>query len=223
MGWPRLLRPLASRPHLVAAAVLAALVYGLTGHLVSRNVTRAIVAWDAAALLFIVVAMVSMRETDIAAIRRRALAHDEGRHLILILTLTAATMSVVAIVAELSAAKGQGFARELARVALAAGTIGLSWFFVQLVFAIHYAHEFFLAAEADGEAHRGGLRFPGDDEPDYWDFLYFAVVIGATAQTADVEIASKPLRRVATVHSLIAFGFNTAILATMINLAAGLF
>jgi len=222
-GWPAVLRPFASRPQLVAAVVVAAAVHWGTGFVVTREVTRVVLAWDAAALLFLGSALVSMRETDIDAIRRRAIAHDEGRHLILILALAAATMSVVAIMAELSGAKGHGLARELARVGLAAGTIAVSWLFVQVVFAIHYAHDFFLAEEADAANHRGGLRFPGDEEPDYWDFLHFAVIVGATAQTADIDIASKSLRRVVTIHSLIAFGFNTAILATMINLAAGLF
>ncbi|MEJ0065556.1 MAG: DUF1345 domain-containing protein [Caulobacteraceae bacterium] len=82
---------------------------------------------------------------------------------------------------------------------------------------------YYLAEEGAGEGHRCGLEFPDDDEPDYWDFLYFSAGIGATSQTADVNIRSKELRRIATAHSLISFAFNTAILATMINLAAGLF
>jgi len=90
------------------------------------------------------------------------------------------------------------------------------------VFAIHYAHVYYLTEEGSPQ-HRGGLDFPADDAPDYWDFLYFALVLGATSQTADVNIQSKEIRRIAAAHGVIAFAFNTAILATMINLAAGLF
>jgi uncharacterized membrane protein len=136
----------------------------------------------------------------------------------LALTLFAAVASVGALVAELSAAKGHG---GIARAGLAAGTVILSWLFVQVVFAMHYAHLYYLS---QGDSHRGGLDFGyGDEEPDYWDFAHFAIVIGATSQTADIVFKSRAMRRVGTVHSVVAFGFNTAILATMINLAAGLF
>jgi uncharacterized membrane protein len=141
----------------------------------------------------------------------------------LALALGAAVASVAAILAELGGAKGGDKTHEAFSVGLTAGTIILSWLFVQLVFAIHYAHVFYLAETTDCETHRGGLLFPGDEEPDYWDFVHFSVVIGATSQTADISIASKEFRRIGTLHCLIAFAFNTTILATMINLAAGLF
>ena len=122
---------------------------------------------------------------------------------------------------ELSVAKGQPGAD--LRVALAAGTVVISWLFVQVAFAMHYAHVYYLA-EDSCSTHQGGLDFGyGAEEPDYWDFLHFAIVIGATSQTADIVFKSKLMRRVGTLHSVIAFGFNTAILATMINLAASLF
>ena len=120
------------------------------------------------------------------------------------------------MIAELSEAKahpGAGL-----RVMLAAGTIVLSWLFVQIVFAMHYAHLYYLAEESG--ATKGGLEFGGEGAPDYWDFVHFSIVMGATAQTADITFSSKEMRRIGTVHTLVAFGFNTAILATMINLAA---
>jgi uncharacterized membrane protein len=137
----------------------------------------------------------------------------------LLLTTLAAVASVGALVAELSAAKGHP-GGEL-RIALAAGTVVMSWLFVQIVFAMHYAHVYYMTEETGG--HKGGLEFGDDEEPDYWDFVHFSIVMGATAQTADIVIRSKEMRRVGTLHTLVAFGFNTAILATMINLAANLF
>jgi uncharacterized membrane protein len=163
-----------------------------------------------------------MCTSDPAKMKGRALAHDEGRHFILVLAMAAAAASVVAIIAELGGAKSRGELLEAFSVGLTAGTIALSWFFLQLVFTLHYAHVYYLAEDTDSE-HRRGLDFPDEEEPDYWDFLYFAAGIGATSQTADVSIRSKEIRRIATAHSLISFAFNTAILATMINLAAGLF
>jgi uncharacterized membrane protein len=222
-GWPKVLQPIVSRPHLLAAALVGGALYLVGVHWVPNEVTRTLVAWDAAIALFLALSFASMIDVEHEHIKRRAIAHDEGRHFMLGLTLVAAIASIGAIIAELGGAKGQGPFEQAIRVGLTAGTIALSWAFVQTVFAIHYAHVYYTAEEVEGGAHKGGLDFPGDEPPDYWDFVYFAFTLGATSQTSDVSIASKELRRAVTVHGMIAFAFNTAILATMINLAAGLF
>jgi uncharacterized membrane protein len=221
--WPKPLRPFLSRPHLLSATAAGLAFYFLAGSWLQRSITRALVGWDLGVLIFIVLTLIWMREDDCDKVKARAVDHDEGRHFMLALALGAAAASVAAILTQLGGAKGADKAHEAFSVGLTAGTIILSWLFVQLVFAIHYAHVFYLAETADGGTHRGGLLFPGDEEPDYWDFLHFSVVIGATSQTADISLVSKEFRRLGTLHGLIAFAFNTTILATMINLAAGLF
>jgi uncharacterized membrane protein len=218
----RVFQPITSRPHMAIGVVAGVLVFAFSGHLLAKVVTRAIVGWDANVVVFTLLSLISMRDSDYDRMRARAISHDEGRHFMLALAMVAAAASVAAIVTELSNAKENGQVFESFRVALTVGTIALSWFFVHLVFAIHYAHVYYMAEDGDA-AHKGGLEFPEDNAPDYWDFLYFSVGMGATSQTADVNIRSKELRRAATAHSLISFAFNTAILATMINLAAGLF
>ena len=100
-------------------------------------------------------------------------------------------------------------------------TVALSWTFIQLIFALHYAHGYYAPAN-DARSRSGGLIFPGEDEPDYWDFLHFALIIGVANQTADIQIADRRMRRVSNFQSLIAFAFNTVILALGVNLAAGL-
>ena len=97
---------------------------------------------------------------------------------------------------------------------LAILTIVLSWIVVHTTFALHYAHDYYSGTQA------GGLAFPGDDKPDYWDFVYFSFVVGMTAQVSDVGITSKAIRRTATAHGVISFFFNTALLALTINIAA---
>ena len=222
LRWPTVLRPFAARPRLIAGLLAGITVFAFTSPWIARGVTRALIAWDSGVILFLALTFVFMASADQTRMKRHALSHDEGKHFILLIAIGAAIASVAAIVAELAGAKSQLAEREAVKVGLAAGTIGLSWLFVQVIFALHYAHDYY-ALEDDGGEHREGLEFPGDEPPDYWDFFHFAVIIGATAQTADVTIVSKALRRVSTVHSLIAFAFNTAILALMINLAAGLF
>jgi uncharacterized membrane protein len=215
--------PFAARPRLVAAffgGVLATLTahYGAGVHLV----TSAILGWDALCLSFIVSTLWSMARRSPDAIRARAAQDDQGRAVILTVVLSAVIAAVVAVALELSLAKNvQGLERAI-RVGLAFGTVAASWFLVHLIFALHYAHGYYGrhgGAARDAE----GLRFPGDEPPDYWDFVHFAVIIGVASQTADIAISSKPLRRLNTVHALFSFAFNTVIVALTINLLASLF
>jgi uncharacterized membrane protein len=110
-------------------------------------------------------------------------------------------------------------------IGLAAATIVSAWFFIHLTYALHYARECFdeyFAEPGRPAAERGGLAFPGTEHPDYYDFLYFSYVIGVACQTADVNISSPAMRRVVLVHCVLAFFFNSAVLALTINIAAGL-
>ncbi len=214
-----MLRLLRNRPYLTTAIAVGIALGFASALFVERPITRALIGWDGGVVLFLALTFFFMRSADIARIKQKAIAHDEGGNLILVLTILAAVASVGALVAELSLAKGQPDAD--LHVALAAGTVVLSWLFVQIVFAMHYAHVYYLEEE-EGRP-KGGLEFGECGEPDYWDFVHFALVLGATSQTADITFSSKEMRRIGTLHTLVAFGFNTAILATMINLAASLF
>ena len=129
------------------------------------------------------------------------------------LTVSAALASIGAIFVQLTMAPA---GHHLLNLVFAVVTILLSWSFIQVIFAFHYAHEFY--AEHRGEAR--GLGFPGDDAPNYWDFLYFAFVIGMTSQVSDVTVKSKVLRKTVTAHGLLSFVFNLTLLALAVNLAA---
>jgi uncharacterized membrane protein len=96
------------------------------------------------------------------------------------------------------------------------------WLLVHVIFALHYAHLFY-ARDTTSDTDLGGLLFPGGGAPDYQDFVHFALVIGVAAQTADIAFTDKRQRRLGTLHSLVAFVFNTMVVALAINLAAGLF
>ena len=146
-----------------------------------------------------------------------------GKLLFPALMLLAAAASVAAIAAELSLAKAEHGVAQVVDITLAFGTVVASWTLMQLIFAIHYAHEYYDADIKDAGRYAEGLAFPGGEPPDYWDFLHVWIVIGVAAQTADVAFTSKGLRRLGTVHSLVAFAFNTVIVALTINLLAGLF
>jgi len=145
---------------------------------------------------------------------------DDGRLAILTGVVIASIASLFAIVAELGLAKDLKGDLKGLHIALAILTILSSWAFTQIMFAIHYAHDYYTGHTSP---RAGGIKFPGTNDPDYIDFLYCACIIGTSGQTADVSFTSKPMRRVALVHSVLAFFFNTTLIALTINIAASFF
>lgn len=211
------------RPRLTAAFLLGALA-AVSAHLVvpdTRLSTSAIVGWNMFCAVYLLAMLSAVRSRTPAQIRARAAIEDEGRGLILGLVLLASIVSLAAMAAELSFARTAHGLDKAFHVGAAFLSVTASWLVVQVIFALHYAHEYYTAGP--GGEDRRGLAFPGDEPPDYWDFLHFSIVIGVAAQTADIGFTAKPLRRLGTLHSLIAFAFNTVVVALTINLLAGLF
>ncbi len=211
---PYVLRIFHARPRLLGAAVLGiVLILVLPAELGMAR--RLLAGWNAGILIYLVFLYSRFARASARDIREHAASEDEGRVAILVLTVAAALASIGAIVAELGT--GQGGTRTAAQLILATVTIVLSWAFIHTIFAIHYAHEYY-GEGRDGR--HGGLVFPDDDQPDYWDFVYFSFVVGMTAQVSDVGITNKAIRRTATAHGVISFIFNTALVALMVNIAA---
>jgi uncharacterized membrane protein len=211
--WPRFVRIIRARPRLFLSACLvaAAMLLAPGGGQVAG---RMIIGWDIGVAFYLVLAFAVFAKADPAMIRRYAAQQDEGGVAILILTATAALASLGAIVFVLVVAGKSG--RDPLHLALALVTIALSWAFTHVMFALHYAHEFYAKNKHKG----GGLKFPGEGEPDYWDFLYFSLVIGMTSQVSDVAITAKSIRRTALAHGVVAFVFNATLLALAVNIAA---
>jgi uncharacterized membrane protein len=214
-----------ARPRL-ALCLAAGIFVGLLLPHSWRPITRMLITWNLATVAYVLFVGIMMIGGSSETIKRRAAQQDEGRLVVLTLAIVAATASIFAIVAQLATVKEAiGWAKYL-HLGLAAVTIVSSWFFVQTMFALHYAHEYYDEWEAGkgiAKQLRGGLDFPGTpSKPDYADFLYFSFVIGVASQTADVNVTSKAMRRVALVHCVLSFFFNTTILALTINIAAGL-
>ena len=152
--------------------------------------------------------------------RHRAQLQDDGQLVILSLAVVATVASLAAIAGELAVVKDMhGFIKG-AHIAPAGLTVLTSWAFIQVMFALHYAHAYY-AASCHGR--KAGLDFPDDDGPDYGDFFYFASVIGTSGQTADVSFVSKPMRRIGSLHCILAYLFNTTVLALLINIGASMF
>jgi uncharacterized membrane protein len=183
-----------------------------------RLPTRLLVGWNIGVALYLAHAFVTIARFDIKAVRERAASEDEGALLILVLTVAAAIVSLAAIVAELGSAQVAEGGSKALYFLHAAVTILLSWTFIHIIFALHYAHEYF----GEGHGGEGGLNFPGSGKPDYWDFVYFSLVVGTTFQTSDVDIASKHIRRTVTAHGVVSFFFSVAILTLAVNIGSDL-
>jgi uncharacterized membrane protein len=218
---PKPLRVLRARPRLFSCVVLG-IVVGLLLPEHWRPVTRGLIGWNATVWAYLAAAGLMILRSEHKDIHRRARLEDDGRYMVLALAAIAATVSFGAIFAQLGSVKDVPYPTKGWHIALALSTIIGSWLFVHLTFALHYAHEFFRVAKPDAAGKWfGGVVFPGVDRPDYPDFLYFSYVIGVACATADVNITGSPLRRLATLHCILAFFYNNAVLAMSINIGAG--
>jgi uncharacterized membrane protein len=180
-------------------------------------ITRMLIGWDIGVLIYLGVVLAMMiRGATVAHMRDNAAAQDEGALAILILAAAAAIASMGAIFAELATVE-RGNPLYGLYLALAIATVVLSWAFIHTIFALHYAHDYYGSG-----VRKNGLKFPGDGQPDYWDFIYFSFVIGMTFQVSDVAVSHRTIRRMVVGHGALSFFFSTAILAMTVNIAAGI-
>jgi uncharacterized membrane protein len=208
---PKPVRVVYARPRTFVAIALGVVAFFLLPPS-TRLVTRLLIGWDIFATLYLGLVYFMMLCSEHRRIKRDAVLQDDGRFLILLVTALGAFASIAAIVLELGSTH-----HAVPQLAIATATIALSWAVVHTAFALHYAHDYYRSAKP------GGLQFPSgekQDHADYWDFVYFSFVIGMTAQVSDVGITDKTIRRTATVHGIISFVYNTALVALMVNIAA---
>lgn len=207
---------LRNRPRSVAALCVMILIFFASAPADLRLPTRLLLAWDAGTILYLGSSLWMMLRSDLGDIRLRAQQQDEGGLVILLLTVAAVAVSLGAIAAELRSMSGGSGEESVWRLALAGITILLSWIFTQILMTAHYAREYYADPQAEG-----GMRFPEQkDEPDYLDFAYFAFTMGAACQTSDVSVTTRGMRRLVLAHTILAFLFNTTILALAVNVGA---
>jgi uncharacterized membrane protein len=208
--WPW--HALTARPSLAIGGALLVLVAGAAVLLGMHPAPAFLLGFDVGATTFIGLQLREFREATPLSMREKARRQDAGRWGILWSGVAFSAVVLVALGTELQAGKTGGWVALL----IAAASIVLSWIFLNTLFALHYAHGYY----GDyGKPHEG-LDFPGGGEPDYWDFAYFAIVIGMTFQVSDVQVTSRYLRRMVLVHGIVAFFFNVCIVAVSVNILA---
>jgi uncharacterized membrane protein len=175
------------------------------------------IGFDAAAILFLVACMPLLRTTDASDLRAHAEANDANRTGLLGITGLVMAVVLIVVAKEMGAAGGPQAIQAKAKVLIIA-TLAVAWLFSNSIYALHYTHLYYREGARKGGA---GIDFPGSDNPNYWDFVYFAFTLGMTFQTSDVEISDAGIRRIVTLHCLAAFAFNLGVLAFTINVLGG--
>jgi uncharacterized membrane protein len=174
--------------------------------------------FDVSAAIFLASLLPLVMRHEADAIRCRAAANNANRVVVLVISSVLTVVIMAAIAGELPAARSGDVSSIVALVA----TLVLIWLFANSIYALHYAHEYYTSAGGEAETKdRGGMEFPGTEEPGYRDFAYFAFTLGMTFQTSDVAITSGRVRAVAILHSFAAFVFNIGVIAFTINALGG--
>jgi uncharacterized membrane protein len=215
-----LIRVVTGRPRLFLALLAGVAAFPFVPYALQLR-TRLICAWDVTVIVYLLLAaqlFISERQSRMAD---DAAAQQEGEWTIFAITVAVVVFSFVAIFGEFAAAKDAAAEAKSWRVALVALTLLASWLMTHTTFCLRYAHEFYSQSPGAPQID-GGLQFPGETAPDYLDFAYFSLVLGMTFQVSDVQITSRKLRRLAALHGLLSFLFNTVIVALTVNIAAGL-
>lgn len=182
--------------------------------------TQVLLAWCAGSGTFLALSWWLAVRFDAQRTRARALAQDQSHWIMTSLILLSVFTSAGAIALMLQHVKDLATVQRLAHLALSMLALAASWLLMQTIFAFHYAHLYY-QCESRGHAHGAGLQFPGKEPPDYFDFLYYAHVVGMTSQVSDVVVTARHMRRLTLLHSLAAFAFNMVVLALSINVMAG--
>ena len=199
----------------------AAVFFAVRGHLLLWS--AAIAGWNAVALVILALDWVTILRTPQRKMRQLAQQQDLSRFLVFLFVVVIASAALFAVGFLVSVKRSPAHESFIVHLLLTLMTVVFSWTLVHTVYGLRYAHAFYGDSDEPGEhQHAGGLMFPGDRPPNYFDFAYFAFVIGMTCQVSDVQITSRRMRRIALVHSILSFGFNTMILALLINIVSGL-
>ena len=210
-----------------AGYLLLGLVAGVGAFLLLQGHVRlwsaAIAGWNAFAAVILALDWMTIRTMPQRKIRERAQQEDLSRLLVFIFVVVASFAALCAVVFFVRVHKGQMHQHFLIHLLLTLSTVISAWALLHTVYSFRYAHAFYGDSGEPGvQKDAGGLIFPGDQPPNYFDFAYFSFVVGMTCQVSDVQITSRRMRRITLVHSVLSFGFNTLILALLINTVSGL-
>jgi uncharacterized membrane protein len=185
---------------------------------------RGATAWIGATIAFLAWTVLIVGDAPPERLRELAQRQDLKASIIFALAILAALASLIGVSTLLKGQHGEAATETTIRILLVAAVVITAWLLIHTMFAIHYMHGFYGDGPKPGPEHRGGVQFPGEQgQPDFWDFVYFSLIIGMTSQVSDVQITGSHIRRLATVHGALSFFYNTVIVAFTVNLVVNAF
>jgi uncharacterized membrane protein len=182
--------------------------------------SRLLLGWLAGSTFYLVAVWWGLWRLSAAHTRMRAKTYDPGVRAITLAVVAMAWVSLGGVLVVTEAARTLGGPARWGYIVLTLLSLATAWLMVQTLFALRYARHYYHSPRPDA-THVGGLRFPGNAEPDYADFAYHAAVIGMTSQVSDVQVETAAMRRLTLAHGLVSFAFNMLVLALTINVVAG--
>ncbi|MGH6984381.1 MAG: DUF1345 domain-containing protein [Stellaceae bacterium] len=179
------------------------------------------IGWIVGVTVFLGITAAILAKATPDRMRARARKQDPLRPVLFSVVIAAAAVSFVALGFMLGK-DASGRVAVGTRILIAGVAVLASWLLTHTIFALHYAHLYYGDNPLEkGEQDRGGLKFPDERVPDFWDFLYYSFVVGMTCQVSDVQVTSHHMRRLTLGHGVLAFLFNAVILALAVNFIAG--
>lgn len=203
----------------IVLAVITWLGVPFTG--LNSALPHIMLGWDVFALSLLIMNWITFFTTTSHDIRQRAKIEDASRIVIFTVVLVCTFASLLAVVLLLVSRSEKADWKGIYLAVAIAGMV-FSWLLVHTIYTLRYAHMYYANHPSKKDTHAGGLEFPEEEHPDFIDFAYFSFVLGMTFQVSDVQITSKTLRRLALMHGMLSFGYNTVIVALTINVVAGL-
>lgn len=151
-------------------------------------------------------------------LREHAADEDAPPWVVFVLTLAIVVYAIVALFVAVNDASPNPL-----RLVLGISSVVLAWLMIHTIWGMHYAWEYYAAPAPKSDSRQsGGLKFPGDDEPEGIDFVYFSLVVATSAQTSDTDVTDRAMRRIVSVHSLFSYLFNTVIVAAAVNIVVSI-
>jgi uncharacterized membrane protein len=207
----------------------ASLLLGLIVFFVSRKSSSLVVSfmlsWLTFAIFHLVFSWIIIFSFHPREVKVFAEKEDSSVPFIFLFVLSAAFISLFAIIFLLQAIPNESRHGMSLHILLSFSSVFCSWSLVHTLFTLRYAHLYYLKdiySDLNKKPDAFGLEFPNEKEPDYLDFAYFSFVLGMTFQVSDVVINSRKIRRLALLHGLLSFIYNTVIVAFSINIISGL-
>lgn len=176
-------------------------------------------------ILYLLMTFRALPHLSAAYLKKHAASTDEPVWIIFLVTFATVVSSITSLFILINQQQQQ---HDLFTFAATLAAVPLGWFTIHMMTALHYAHLYWepdqtaLKDGSSGRKHKGGFEFPNTPEPSGYDFVYFAYVIGMTAQTSDTSVTTPAMRKVTLLHSIVSFFFNTVLVAAAVNVAVAL-